>query len=152
MHHTALQRVTEFANEQRLPYQSIAALPLPPSAARWAGLITTSEGVYRVEFSQFGGDPVQIQYFNQPQPDRYLAAARELPAMQKFLWFARFPVARVFERDGQPVVQITDLRFYGNRPQAVGPGGNAAFDGGFTYEVVFDQNGRTVSDHWVRPE
>ena len=70
MHHTALERVTEFANEQGLPYQSIAALPLPPSAADWAGLITTSEGVYRVEFSQFGGDPVKIQYFSQPPASR----------------------------------------------------------------------------------
>ena len=151
MHHTALQRVTEFANEQRLPYQSVAALPLPPSAARWAGLITTSDGVYRVEFSQFGGEPVQIQYFSQPQPNRYLDAAREVPNVQKFLWFARFPVARVFERDGQSVVQITDLRFYGNRPQVVQPGGNVAFDQGFTFEVVFDQGGRVLSDHWHLP-
>ena len=151
MHHTALQRVTEFADEQGLPYQSVAALPLPASAARWAGLITTSDGVYRVEFSQFGGEPVQIQYFNQPQPSRYLAAARELPDVQKFLWFARFPVARVFERDGQSVVQITDLRFYGNRPQAIRPGGDAAFDGGFTFEVVFGQDSRVLSDHWHLP-
>jgi hypothetical protein len=104
-----------------------------------------------VEFSQFGNDPVQIQYFNQPQPNRYLAAAREVPDMQKFLWFARFPVARVFERDGQSVVQITDLRFYGNRPRAIRPGGDAAFDGGFTFEVVFGQDGRLLSDHWHLP-
>jgi membrane-bound metal-dependent hydrolase YbcI (DUF457 family) len=151
MHHTALDRVTEFATEQGLSYRSIAALPLPPSATNWAGLITTSDGVFRVEFSQFGNDPVHIQYFNQPQPSRYLAAARELPDVQKFLWFARFPVARVFERDGQSVVQITDLRFYGNRPQAIRPGGDAAFDGGFTFEVVFGQNGQALSDHWHLP-
>jgi membrane-bound metal-dependent hydrolase YbcI (DUF457 family) len=151
MHHTALMRVTEFANEQGLPYQSIAALPLPPSAADWAGLITTSEGVYRVEFSQFGGDPVKIQYFSEPPASAYLASARQVPDVQKFLWFARFPVARVLERDGQTVVQITDLRFYGNRPQAVRPGANAAFDSGFTFEVVFGQDGRVLSDHWHLP-
>lgn len=151
MHHTALQRVTEFANEERLPYQSIAALPLPSSAAHWAGLITTSEGVYRVDFSQFGGDPVQIQYFSQPPANPYLAAAREVPDVQKFLWFARFPVARVFQRDGQDVVQITDLRFYGNRPQSPRPGGDAAFDSGFTFEVVFGADGRVLSDHWHLP-
>jgi membrane-bound metal-dependent hydrolase YbcI (DUF457 family) len=151
MHHTALQRVTQFADEQGLRYQSVAVVPLPPSAAHWAGLITTPEGVYRVEFSQFGGDPVQIQYFNQPQPSRYLDAAREVPDMQKFLWFARFPVARVLDRDGQSVVQITDLRFYGNRPQAPRPAADAAFDGGFTFEVVFGQDGRVLSDHWHLP-
>jgi membrane-bound metal-dependent hydrolase YbcI (DUF457 family) len=152
MHRTALQRVAQFADEQRLSYQSVAALPLPPSAARWAGLITTSEGVYRVQFSQFGGEPVQIQYFSQPQPNHFLNAARQLPATQKFLWFARFPVARVFERDGQTVVQITDLRFYGSRPQAVRPGADAAFDAGFTFEVVFGKDGQAPSEHWLRPE
>jgi len=151
MHHTALQRVTEFADEQGLRHQSIAVMPLPPSTVRWAGLIATSEGVFRVEFNQFGGDPVQILYFGEPQPNRYLAAARELPDVQKFLWFARFPVARYFERDGQAVVQITDLRFYGNRPRAIRPGGDAAFDGGFTFEVVFGQDGRVLSDHWQLP-
>lgn len=146
MHHTALQRVTQFAQEQGLQYQSIAALPLPPSSARWAGLITTQDGIFRVEFNQFGGEPVKLAYFSQAQPNRYLAAAREFPDVQKFLWFARFPVARYLERNGQPIVQITDLRFYGNRPQAAQAGSDAAFDSGFTFEVTFDQNGRVVSD------
>ena len=149
MHHTAVQRVTEFADEQGLEHVSIAAVPLPPSVARWAGLIATPDGVFRVEFDQFGNDPVKLAYFNQPQPSRYLAAAQQLPHMQKFLWFARFPVARSFERDGQTIVQITDLRFYGNRPRPVQQGSDAAFDSGFTYEVVFDQNGRVVSDHFL---
>lgn len=150
MHHTAIQRVTEFADEQGLEHVSVAAVPLPPSVARWAGLIATPDGVFRVEFSQFGNEPVKLAYFNQPQPNRYLAAAEQLPHMQKFLWFARFPVARYFERDGQTIVQITDLRFYGNRPRPVEQGADAAFDSGFTYEVVFDQNGRVISDHILR--
>jgi membrane-bound metal-dependent hydrolase YbcI (DUF457 family) len=152
LHHVAIQRLTEFADEQHLPYQSIAAMPLPPSAARWAGLIATSEGVYRVEFNQFGEDPVKIQYFEDPAPNRYLAAARELPDTRKFLWFARFPVSRYFERDGQPVVQITDLRFYGAIPQPLQSRTNATPYGGFTFEVVFSPDGRVLSDHWLRPE
>jgi len=149
MHHAAIQRVTEFADEQGLEHVSIAAVPEPPSVTRWAGLIATPDGVFRVEFDQFGGEPVKLAYFNQPQPDKYLAAAQQLPHMQKFLWFARFPVARYFQRDGQTIVQITDLRFYGNRPRPMQPGAEAAFDSGFTYEVVFDQNGRVVLDHFL---
>jgi len=152
MHHTALQRMVEFADEQRLPYQSIAVMPLPPSAARWAGLINSDKGVYRVEFNQFGGEPVKFQYFSDPPPNRYLDAARQLPDMQKFLWFARFPVARFIERDGQPVVQVTDLRFYGSRPTELKPGADAAFDSGFTLEVVFNPDGRVLSDHWLRTQ
>ncbi len=76
MHHTAIQRVTEFADEQGLEHVSIAAVPLPPSVAKWAGLIATPQGVFRVEFDQFGGGPVQLAYFGQPQPSPYLAAAQ----------------------------------------------------------------------------
>lgn len=151
MHHTAVQRVTEFADGQGLEHLAIAAVPLPPSATRWAGLIATPDGVFRVEFNQFGDEPVKLAYFPQPAPSRYLAAAQQLPHVQKFLWFARFPVARYFERDGQTIVQITDLRFFGSRPQSAQTSGDAAFDAGFTYEVVFAPDGRVVSDHWLRP-
>jgi membrane-bound metal-dependent hydrolase YbcI (DUF457 family) len=150
MHHTAVQRITEFADEQGLEHVSIAAIPLPPSVANWAGLIATSQGTFRVEFNQFGNEPVKITYFGEPPPSRYLAAAQELPGMRKFLWFARFPAARYFERNGQTIVQITDLRFYGNRPGPVRPGGSAAFDSGFTYQAVFDQNGGVVSEGWLQ--
>jgi hypothetical protein len=152
MHHAALERVMEFADEAHVHYQSIAALPLPPSAACWEGLIAAPEGVYRVQFNQFGGEPVKIQFFAEAEPNRYLAAARELPDIQKFLWFARFPVSRFFERDGQPVVQISDLRFYGagSRPgrRTSAPSPYA----GFAFEVLFTPDGRVVSDSWLRPE
>ena len=96
MHHSALQHVTEFAAEARLNVQSIAALPLPPSAARWAGLIDTPDGIYRVEFSQFGGEPVHLQFFSQPPTNQYIAAARELKDCKRFCGSRAFPLAQIF--------------------------------------------------------
>ena len=56
--------------------------------------------------------------FRQSPANQYLAAARGLSEVQTFLWFARFPLFRFFERDGKSVVEISDLRFYGQRRAA----------------------------------
>jgi len=147
MHHVALQKVNAFVAEARLNAQSTAALPLPPSAAGWAGMVATPDGIYRVEFDQFGSGPVQFHFFPQAASNSYTATARNLRDVQIFLAFARFPQFRYFERDGQPVVRITDLRFYG----MLGPVLGAAEENPpFTYEVVFTQDGRVVSQGLLR--
>src|SRR5579862_3244559 len=106
MHHVALQKVDAFVAEAHLNTQSIAALPLPPSAGGWAGMVATPDGVYRVQFDQFSGAPVQFRFFPQAVSNSYVAAARNLREVQIFLGFARFPQFRYFEREGQPVVRI----------------------------------------------
>ena len=144
MHYEALRRVRQFATEGHFDYQNLAALPLPPSAARWAGLIATREGVYRVEFNLLGGENPRIEFFRNATENRFLSGARELPGVQTFLWFARFPVFGYLEREGRPVVQISDVRFVGPRRPGVtatlpSPASN------FSYEVVFTPDGRVVS-------
>jgi hypothetical protein len=144
MHYVALDRVRQFANEGNFDYLNVAALPLPPSPARWAGLISTGEGIYRLQFNLLGGENLRIDYFRSAADNRYLSAARSLPGVQTFLWFARFPVFAYIERDGHPVVQISDVRFVGPRR----PGVSATVPtpiSNFTYEVVFTPEGRVVS-------
>jgi membrane-bound metal-dependent hydrolase YbcI (DUF457 family) len=144
MHYVALDRVRQFATEGDFDYLNIAALPLPPSPARWAGLISTREGVYRVQFNLLGGENLRIDFYRNSADNRFLSAARTLPGVQTFLWFARFPVFAYAERDGRPVVQISDVRFVGPRR----PGVSATLPtpiSNFTYEVVFTAEGRVVS-------
>jgi membrane-bound metal-dependent hydrolase YbcI (DUF457 family) len=159
MHHVALQHVADFVTDTRLAAQATAALPLPPSAARWAGMVSTAEGVYRVEFDQIANDPVRFHFFPQAAPNRYIAAARDLRDVQIFLWFARFPLFRYFERDGQSIVQLTDLRFYGDRGSrareiSAGDAGAPASDEEdeptFTLQVVFAADGRVLSNGFLR--
>ncbi len=84
MHHSALQQISEFAGQARLNnIENIAAIPQPPSPARWAGLIETSDGIYRVQFAQLGDEPFRLQFFPQASPNQYVAAAKGLQARYK---------------------------------------------------------------------
>jgi hypothetical protein len=150
MHHSAFQHVSEFAGEARLNnIQNIAAIPLPPSPARWAGLIETSDGIYRVQFAQLGDEPFRLQFFPQAASNQYVVAAKNLSEVQTFLWFARFPLFKFLERDGKPVVDISDMRFYGPPRREALPG-EADPPTNFTFEVVFAPDGRVLSQGRLR--
>ena len=151
MHHSAFQHVSEFASQAHLDVQNIAAIPQPPSPARWAGLIETSEGIYRIQFAQLGNEPFHIDFFPQARPNQYVATARGLSEVQTFLWFARFPLFKFVERDGKPVVEISDLRFYGQR-RAASLHGEIDQRTTFTFEVVFSPDGRILSHGRLREE
>ncbi len=151
LHHTAFQQVSAFASQAHLNVQNIAALPLPPSPARWAGLIETPDGIYRIQFAQFGDEPFHIDFFRQPPSNQYLAEARGLGEVQTFLWFARFPLFTFLERDGKPVVEIRDLRFYGQR-RAAPMHGDTDPQTNFTFEVVFAPDGKVLSQGRLREE
>lgn len=150
MHHAALRRIVNFASESRIAPDAIAALPLPPSPARWAGMIATSDAIYRMELNEFSGRAGEIQYFQQAKPNQYIAAADALRDVQIFNWFARFPLVRYSDAAGQPVVSITSMSFY--RGQDQGSGSNPPEMTNFTYRVVFSRESRVLSHGWVRPE
>jgi membrane-bound metal-dependent hydrolase YbcI (DUF457 family) len=142
MHYLAFDRVRQFAIDGNLNYRNIAALPLPPSPARWAGLIATPDRVYRVQFNLLGGENVRFETYRDAAPNRFVIAARALPQVQTFLWFARFPVFSYSEREGQSVVRISDLRFLGPRRPVVTEQTPLT---NFSYEVVFSPDGAVIS-------
>jgi membrane-bound metal-dependent hydrolase YbcI (DUF457 family) len=150
LHHSAFQNVADFATQAHLNVQNIAALPLPPSLARWAGLIETPDGIYRIQFAQFGDEPFHIDFFPHSPSNQYIESARGLSEVQTFLWFARFPLFRFFERDGKHVVEISDLRFYGQRGAA--SRGDVGRSTNFTFEVVFAPDGKILSKGRLREE
>jgi membrane-bound metal-dependent hydrolase YbcI (DUF457 family) len=150
MHHIALRRVTEFARQSGINAQNIAALPLPPSPARWAALIATPGGLYRMELNELSGEPAVFQYFPQAPPNRYIAAARGLRDVQIFYWFARFPLFQYSELNGQPVVLIKAMPFYRSRGQQRSD--DPGMSSNFTYRVVFSPEAHVLSHGWVRPE
>jgi len=162
-HHIALSRVKYFSAMQKLEVQSIAALPFPPSLWRWDGLVRTAGGVYeiRMDLSQkspfeipSGANPNElslgiqaerpaIEYRFYPEANRnvYIEAAKELPQVQKVLWFDRFPVTRYHEEAGEPIVEFSDMRFPQIRRGRTRP---------FTYHVRFTPAGKVLDQGWSK--
>lgn len=154
-HHRALHRVKKFAEFQAIRVDALGALPLPPSLWNWDGLVRTQRGVYelRVDLSQPSGIPnsgnaaaspdvgFTYNYFPDAPGNSLIEQARQLPEVQKVLWFDRFPVTRFHKEGVDSVVEILDLRFpqiRRDRPAS------------FTYRVRFDATGNVISQGWER--
>jgi len=155
-HHKALQRVKKFAEFQGVHPEIIGALPFPPSLWNWDGLIRTARGVYelRMDLSQPPivptseaeaaaalTVPLTYNYFPDAPTNPWIRQARQLPEVQKVLWFDRFPVTRFHKEGEESVVEILDLRFAKVRPDR---------PASFTYRVRFDADGRVLAQGWVR--
>jgi membrane-bound metal-dependent hydrolase YbcI (DUF457 family) len=162
-HHTALSRVKNFAVLQKLDVQSMGALPLPPSLWRWDGLVRTAGGVYEIRMDLSQKSPFEIpsganlaehspgiqaerpaieyRFYPEANPNVYIEAAKELPQVQKVLWFDRFPVTRYHEEAGEPIVEFSDMRF----PQM-----GRRRTPSFTYRVRFDPAGKVLEQGWAK--
>jgi membrane-bound metal-dependent hydrolase YbcI (DUF457 family) len=166
-HHVALERIASFAAFERLSVESIGALPLPPSLVHWDGLVSTSRGVYdwRMDLSQKSaiiaepknGQPsaaatktandaaaqrtLEYRFYPSALPNLYTDKARQLPEVQKVLWFSRFPVTRFHKEGDDAVVEISDKRFPQVRPDR---------PSAFTYRVRFGAQGQVVSQGWEK--
>ncbi|HUN61089.1 MAG TPA: metal-dependent hydrolase [Candidatus Sulfotelmatobacter sp.] len=150
-HHTALERVEQFAAAQKIDAQSIGALPLPPSLWHWDGLVRAPDGVYetRLDLSDTlfqKRDPKEAEtitrtFYPDALPNEFTEAARRLPAVQEVLWFARFPVIQFHKEGDVAVVEISDKRF----PQI-----NRNRPASFTYQVRFSPTGKVLTQGWLR--
>jgi membrane-bound metal-dependent hydrolase YbcI (DUF457 family) len=156
-HHVALERVKKFVAFEHIQPESFAALPFPPSLLSWDGLVRTSRGVYEMridltkksafnESSSNAGapdpaaPPIAYKYFPDAPQNPWITRAKQLPEVQKVLWFDRFPVTQFHLENGAPVVEISDLRFAKIRPDR---------PNGFTYQVRFDTTGNVTSQGWL---
>jgi len=162
-HHFALSRVKDFAALQELDVQSVGALPSPPSLWRWDGLVRTAGGVYEIRMDlsqkspfeipavvnqaersagiQSERAPIEYRFYPEANPNVYIEAAKELPQVQKVLWFDRFPVTRYHEEAGEPIVEFSDMRF----PQM-----GKRRTPSFTYRVQFDPGGKVLEQGWAK--
>ncbi len=153
-HHKAFGDVQHFAAAQHLQVESLAALPLPPTLTHWVGLVGTPDGVWRTTFHEPGGAVESTQLYADEGSRKYFEQARKLRDVQVFLWFARYPVWKVSQREGQQtVIEISDVRFFREHvpdtpadPQPpAGASGIRPRPTGFTFAVVFNPDGRIVS-------
>lgn len=148
-HHQALQRIQDFAAAQNIEAQSIAALPFPPSLWHWDGLVLAPRGVYEVRMdlgdalfsSASSSATIEHSYYPDAPMNPFIEKARSLPNVQKFFWFARFPVTRFHREGSEAVVEFLDVRFpqiRHNRPPS------------FEYQVRFTAEGAVLSEGWLK--
>jgi membrane-bound metal-dependent hydrolase YbcI (DUF457 family) len=149
-HHTAFARVKQFAAQENLEVQAIGALPLPPSLWHWDGLVRAPRGVYEVRMdlsdsllkkTEPSAEVITRTYYPDAPTNEYIEMARQLPDVQKELWFARFPVTRFHKEGGDAIVEFSDMRF----PQV-----RRDRPASFTYQVRFSADGKIISQGWLR--
>jgi hypothetical protein len=141
MHARALGEVREFAAAQRIQVDALGALPMPPAATRWLGLIRTPDGVYRAYFSVAANPGPRFEYIaDDKMPEEVARAVDALPEVQTYRWFARFPVMSYREEGGRHVVELVDHRFYPGATSRPAP---------FQYRVVVNAYGEVEEQGWI---
>jgi membrane-bound metal-dependent hydrolase YbcI (DUF457 family) len=84
--------------------------------------------------------PIEYSYFPDASSNQFIEAAKLLPQVETFFWFARFPVTRFHKEGTDSVVEYYDARFP-HRDRGPSP---------FTYQVRFDANGAVLSQGWKK--
>jgi membrane-bound metal-dependent hydrolase YbcI (DUF457 family) len=84
--------------------------------------------------------PIEYSYFPDAPSNSYIEAAKRLPQVETFFWFARFPVTRFHKEGSDSVVEYYDARFP-HRDRGSSP---------FTYQVRFDANGAVLTQGWKK--
>jgi membrane-bound metal-dependent hydrolase YbcI (DUF457 family) len=155
-HRAALARVHNFAAAEHLDVQSIGALPFPPSLWHWDAFVRGPRGDYElpIDLSDPASQtiapsatsaatfPLEYRFYPDAPTNSYILQARQLPEVQTFFWFARFPVTHFHKESDQSVVDFSDLRFPHIRPDR---------PASFTYEVRFGPSGNILSQGWLKP-
>lgn len=84
--------------------------------------------------------PIEYSYFPDAPSNQFIEAAKHLPQVETFFWFARFPVTRFHKEGADSLVEYYDARFP-HRDRGASP---------FTYQVRFDANGAVLSHGWKK--
>jgi membrane-bound metal-dependent hydrolase YbcI (DUF457 family) len=140
-HHIAIQRVAAFSDARNVTVNRLAAIPLPPSLLDWGGEVRSPSGVFQSRFDLRNPDPPSFRWVPDSEPDAYVARAMQLPEVQLYWQFARFPVIRTSSEPGRHVVDFNENRFIARQNPDKGPTP-------FSYRVVFDDSGNVVEEGW----
>jgi membrane-bound metal-dependent hydrolase YbcI (DUF457 family) len=138
-HQAAKREVEAFAASRGLAVEKLGALPMAPSLLYWNGLIRTQDGVYYTRLSLADPQPPHFQFYADAPANGYVEAARKLPMVQLFYWFARFPVVGYVQSGSQHTVEFGDLRFFSRRSRR----------NPFTLRVFLDDGGRILGYRWA---
>lgn len=140
LHHAAFARVRTFAVKTQTKVDRMGALPIPPSFLDWDDAIRSSNGVYEAQFDIRNPRPPDFRFIPDSPPDPFIARALGRPEVQLFWNFARFPSIVSFAAHGEHIVEIGENRYSSPQRRGAQP---------FTYELVFDSDGKLTAEGWL---
>ncbi len=141
MHHAALGHVENFAAENQIAVVRIGALPIPPSFLDWGDAIRTPDGVYQARFDLRHAEHPSFYFVPDSPPDAFVARALQLPEVQLYWQFARFPAIQTSVAGGYHIVDFGEHRFTNGTRRSPQP---------FSYRVIFDDAENVVAEGWLQ--
>jgi len=139
-HHSALLRAKAFADQNHLVIDRMGALPIPPSLLDWGDAIRSADRLYESQFDLRDPRPPVFRVTPDSPPDPFIARAFQMPEVQLYWQFARFPSIMSFVDGNTHVVELGENRFSDGRRRGPQP---------FTYQVVFDKTGKVLEEGWL---
>jgi inner membrane protein len=111
-HKIAMRRLEQTARDNKIAYESIAAIPQPFHALKWSGIIDAGNQYYQISFNNLKELNPKFQIFNKTTASLWERKARDSELGILYYWFARYPVVEEYVQDRYHVVEFSDLRFY----------------------------------------
>jgi membrane-bound metal-dependent hydrolase YbcI (DUF457 family) len=140
LHHAAFTRAETFADQRHTEVDRMGALPIPPSFLDWDDAIRSHNGVYEAQFDIRNPLPPSFRFIPDSPPDPFIARSFDRPEVQLFWNFARFPSIVSFAANGDHIVEIGENRYSSGQRRGPQP---------FTYELVFDREGKLTAEGWL---
>ena len=106
----AVTSMARLLQSRGVAVRRVETLPAPFNPLRWQGFAEDGDTYWRGDI-QLWGRRTSLTAIPKGPENGLTVRARELPDVQTFLWFARFPVVAVWQDGGRSVVEYRDLRF-----------------------------------------
>lgn len=142
-HHKAILQAKRFADMNHIDIVRIGALPIPPSWLDWGLAVRSADVLFETQVDLRQPGPPIFNVIPDSPPDEYIARAFEMPNVQLYWNFARFPSVQSFRDGDDHVVELGENRFQSGRRRGPQP---------FTYEVIFDRYGSLSGEGWLTNE
>ena len=140
-HHAAMNRVQHFAEDNHIAVVRMGALPIPPSLLDWGDVIRTPDGVYQTRFDLRHAPNPSFYFVADSPPDAYVARALQLPEVQLYWQFSRYPTIHTFTIENNHIVDFSEHRFTNGSRRGPQP---------FSYRVVFDNARSVIAEGWLQ--
>jgi len=139
-HHKALLQAKRFAGMNHIDIVRIGALPIPPSWLEWGEAVRSADVLFETQVDLRQPGPPIFNVIPDSPPDAYIARAFQMPSVQLYWNFARFPSVQSFRDGDEHVVELGENRFQSGMRRGPQP---------FTWEVVFNRDGSLAEEGWL---
>jgi len=109
IHEYAEHKIHRAAQESKIEFTKISALPQPLSVFEWAGMVQTASGVQKTYFSVF--DKALTFENNLHANGPLVERAKQNADVQWYIKFAHHPLIFSYQQNDTSIVEVHDLQF-----------------------------------------